>query len=53
MHFEDISAANLVGDKLNPKNTNLKASEKKEEGDLENDAAEEGENNESAKSAEE
>ncbi len=51
-HFEDISPANLVGDKLNPKN-NLKASEKKEEGDLENDAAEDGDNNESAKSAEE
>ena len=51
-HFEDISAANLVGDKLNAKN-NTKASERKEV-DLENDAADEGEEkNESAKSGEE
>jgi len=50
-HFEDVSTANLVGDKLNSKN-NMKASERKE-GDLENDAAEEDEKNESAKSGEE
>jgi hypothetical protein len=48
-HFEDISTANLVGDKLNAKN----ASERKE-GDLENEAAEDaGENNQSGKSGEE
>jgi hypothetical protein len=50
-HFEDVSTANLVGDKLNSKN-NMKASEGKE-GDLENDAAEEDEKNESVKSGEE
>jgi len=48
-HFEDISTANLVGDKLNAKN----ASERKE-GDLDNEAAEDaGENNQSVKSGEE
>lgn len=50
-HFDDVSTASLVGEKVNPKN-NTKASERKE-GDLENDAAEEGEKNESAKSGEE
>jgi anionic cell wall polymer biosynthesis LytR-Cps2A-Psr (LCP) family protein len=47
-HFEDISTANLVGDKLNA----TKASERKE-GDLENEAALEGESNQSGKSGEE
>lgn len=51
-HFEVISSANLVGDKVNAKN-NTKVSERKE-GDLENEAADEGEEkNESAKSGEE